>query len=465
MVVNNKVNIIIQAVDNATAPIKKMSGSFSGLKSSMESMVWPIKAVWVWMVWLWWFWLKIAWDFEQTRISFETMLWDTDKAKKLLWELSDFAAKTPFEFPEIAQAWKSLLAFWFEAENIQANLTRLWDIASWLNIPFTELSDIYGKIRVQWRLYQEDINQLTWRWIPIIWELAKQFWVTESEVKKLVETWKVWFPEIEQAFIDLTSEWSKFGWMMEKQSQSLNWVLSTLKDNLKMTLMEIMWINKEWEIAAWSLIERSKEMVTALTTVMEENKTQIQWFWETTITVIENIAKAIWFLISAIYSIWEAIWMALSSISIFIWNVTGDLQTFNETTLWIIDSIKNAFELMFWWIDSKIKAMKSTISSLKNAFSATSEKVSNLVSWQRAVWWAVTGWKTYLVWERWPELFTPSTTWSIIANKNLWTSSWMNISINMWWVSVSNSADENRLVEKIKNELTRTLQLQKYSIS
>jgi len=39
MVVNNKVNIVIQAVDKATAPIKQMSGSFSGLKSSMQSMI------------------------------------------------------------------------------------------------------------------------------------------------------------------------------------------------------------------------------------------------------------------------------------------------------------------------------------------------------------------------------------------------------------------------------------------
>lgn len=50
-------------------------------------------------------------DFEQTSASFETMLGNVDQARALLGQLSQFAAQTPFEFPEIANAGKSLLAF------------------------------------------------------------------------------------------------------------------------------------------------------------------------------------------------------------------------------------------------------------------------------------------------------------------------------------------------------------------
>jgi len=35
----------------------------------------------------------------------------------------------------------------------------------------------------------------------------------------------------------------------------------------------------------------------------------------------------------------------------------------------------------------------------------------------------------------------------------------------MWWVSVSNEADENRLVEKIKMSLTDSLQMNKFWVS
>lgn len=115
----------------------------------------------------------MAGDFEQTSIAFKTMLGDGDKASSLLKELSKFAAETPFEFPEIAKAGRSLLAFGIEAGNVQGTLRRLGDVASSLNIPLGEISEIYGKAKVQGRLFAEDINQLTGRGIPIIGELAK----------------------------------------------------------------------------------------------------------------------------------------------------------------------------------------------------------------------------------------------------------------------------------------------------
>ena len=67
-----------------------------------------------------------------------------------------------------------------------------------------------------------------------------------------------------------------------------------------------------------------------------------------------------------------------------------------------------------------------------------------------------------MVWEKWRELFTPNTSWNIVSNDKLW--GW-EININIWWITIQNEADENRLIDKIKTELTRTLQLQKIWIS
>ncbi|MFA5432303.1 MAG: tape measure protein, partial [Candidatus Paceibacterota bacterium] len=75
-----------------------------------------------------------------------------------------------------------------------------------------------------------DINQLTNRGIPIIKELAKQFGVTESEVKNLVESGDVGFEQLEQAFIDLTGEGSQFGGLMEEQAKTLPGLWSNFMD-------------------------------------------------------------------------------------------------------------------------------------------------------------------------------------------------------------------------------------------
>ncbi|MCP5535381.1 MAG: hypothetical protein H7A51_04005 [Akkermansiaceae bacterium] len=81
------------------------------------------------------------------------------------------------------------------------------------------------------------MNQLTGRGIPIIGELAKQFGVSDSQVKKLVESGKVGFPAIEQAFVSLTSEGGKFHGMMAAQSQTTTGLFSTLKDAINETFL------------------------------------------------------------------------------------------------------------------------------------------------------------------------------------------------------------------------------------
>ena len=50
-------------------------------------------------------------DFEQTKVAFTTLFGDTGKAEQTLAQLRQLAAKTPFEFPELADAGRKLIAF------------------------------------------------------------------------------------------------------------------------------------------------------------------------------------------------------------------------------------------------------------------------------------------------------------------------------------------------------------------
>lgn len=180
--------------------------------------------------------LKLAADMQTTATSFKVLLGSGEAATAMMKDLKTFAAETPFEFPEIAKAAKSLLAFGVPAEDMKKNLTMIGDIASGLNIPFGELADIYGKIRVQGRVFAEDINQLQGRGIPVVQELAKQYGVTGEEIRAMVEKGKIGFPEIEKAFQSLTGEGGKFQGMMAEQSKTINGLVSTLKDNLGQAL-------------------------------------------------------------------------------------------------------------------------------------------------------------------------------------------------------------------------------------
>jgi tape measure domain-containing protein len=167
---------------------------------------------------------------EQMQVSFEVLVGNAAKAKETIASLRKLGAETPFEFPELADAGKKLIAFGEGADTVTDTLRRIGDISSGIQAPIGEIAEIYGKARVQGRLFAEDINQLTGRGIPVIQEFAKQLGVTDAEVKKMASDGKISFANLEQAFLSLTSEGGKFGGMMARQSRTVGGLWSTLKD-------------------------------------------------------------------------------------------------------------------------------------------------------------------------------------------------------------------------------------------
>lgn len=183
--------------------------------------------------------LRAAANLETAQVAFATMLGSGEQAASLLADLQKFGAETPFEFPEIQQAARSLLAFGTSADEMIPTLTTLGDIASGVGMPFGELAQIYGKAKVQGRLFMEDVNQLTGRGIPVIQEFAKQFGVSESEVRGLVESGQIGFPQLQEALQSLTGEGGRFQGMMQAQSETMGGLVSTFRDNVTGALVTV----------------------------------------------------------------------------------------------------------------------------------------------------------------------------------------------------------------------------------
>lgn len=178
-------------------------------------------------------------NMEQAEIAFGVLFKSVSTAKTVLSGLSDFAAETPFELPELTSAAKSLAAFGIAANDVVPELRMLGDISAGIGAPITEIATLYGKAKVQGRLFAKDINELTGRGIPVIGELAKQFGVAENKVQDLVTEGKIGFPEVQKAFQAMTGSGGQFEKLMEKQSKSLGGIWSTLKDNIGLTLSGI----------------------------------------------------------------------------------------------------------------------------------------------------------------------------------------------------------------------------------
>lgn len=174
--------------------------------------------------------INVRGQFQQLEIAFSTMLKSKEAADKLMTELVDIAAKTPFDLQGVAQSAKQMIAYGSSAENVGDELVMLGNVAAGVGSQLSEIAYLYGTLRTQGRAYAVDIRQFAGRGIPIYEELAKLLGVTKDEVSGLVKEGKVGFKEVEQAFKNMTSESGIYYNLMQEQSKSLTGQISNLKD-------------------------------------------------------------------------------------------------------------------------------------------------------------------------------------------------------------------------------------------
>ena len=174
--------------------------------------------------------MNVRGEFQQLEIAFGTMLKSKEKADKLMAELVDIAAKTPFDLQGVASSAKQMLAYGSSAESVGKELVMLGNVAAGVGAQLGDIAYLYGTLRTQGRAYAVDIRQFAGRGIPIYEELAKVMGVTKDEVSDLVSQGKVGFKEVEQAFQNMTKEGGMYFNLMQEQSKSLTGQISNLGD-------------------------------------------------------------------------------------------------------------------------------------------------------------------------------------------------------------------------------------------
>lgn len=183
--------------------------------------------------------IQVRGEFQQLEVAFTTMLGSSEKANVLMAQLTETAAKTPFDLQGVANGARQLLAYGTSAEDVNETLIRLGNIAAGLSQPLGDLVYLYGTTMTQGRLYTLDLNQFTGRGIPMIKELAKEFGVAESEIRGMVEAGMIGFPEVQKVIQNLTNEGGMFFNLMQEQSKTITGQISNIGDSFSMMLNEI----------------------------------------------------------------------------------------------------------------------------------------------------------------------------------------------------------------------------------
>lgn len=206
--------------------------------------------------------------FQQLEIKFTSMLQSGEKAQKLMGELVNFAATTPFDLKGVSQSATQLVAYGTAADDVIDRLTRLGNIAAGLSQPIGDLVYLYGTSMTQGKLMTQDLNQFAGRGVPIFEELAKVIGVNKDEIRELAEQGKISFSYLEQVVDNLTNKGGMFFNLMEEQAKAVSGKISNIGDNIDVMFNEMGqasdgFINTALDGTAF-LIEHYKEVGTVL---------------------------------------------------------------------------------------------------------------------------------------------------------------------------------------------------------
>lgn len=171
-------------------------------------------------------------EMEQYTTSLEVMLGSTEKASAMIAEMREFAAKTPLTLDNVISSGTMLMSYGVDESNLIGTMTKLGDLASGNAEKMDRITLAYGQMLAKGKVTGEELRQMTEAGVPLQTALAESIGVTGEEFSKMVSKGEVGIDALNKAITELTTGDGKFAGMMEKQSQTMQGMLSTMQDNI-----------------------------------------------------------------------------------------------------------------------------------------------------------------------------------------------------------------------------------------
>jgi tape measure domain-containing protein len=172
-------------------------------------------------------------ELESQSRSLAILAGSAEKAGKIIKELQDLGAVTPFTSTELIDSAKRLQAFGVEADKVVETTRRLADASGATGAELSGLVTAYGQVQAKGRLQGEELLQFQERGIGLQQELRKMYGMTGEEFQKALEKGQIGAKAVEVALQRLTDVGGKYANGAIAQSDTLNGKLSTLQDSFQ----------------------------------------------------------------------------------------------------------------------------------------------------------------------------------------------------------------------------------------
>lgn len=169
---------------------------------------------------------------EQQRVNLETMTGDKKTGDNLLGSIIKMSDVTPFESKDLVENSKLLLQFGLNAKQVMPVLHQLGDISGANAEKMQSLSVAFGKTVSEGKLTGRTLQEMIFAGFNPLNELVKTTGKSQAELRKEMDKGVISTQMVYQAMEHATGPMGRFHNLMQKQSQTLGGLWSTMMDHI-----------------------------------------------------------------------------------------------------------------------------------------------------------------------------------------------------------------------------------------
>ena len=178
--------------------------------------------------------VKAGADMEKLEVGFRSITGGAKEAAKMVSQLNEFAAGTPFQLDNISRAARQLLAVGVAESDLTRELRMLGDIAAASGNQIEDIAAIFAKVQAKGKVELENLNQLAERGIPIFDKLRE----VTGDANMEFGAGAVSVQEFNDALKGMVEQGGFASDSMQELSRTTHGLATTLMDNLGIALSQ-----------------------------------------------------------------------------------------------------------------------------------------------------------------------------------------------------------------------------------
>ncbi len=183
--------------------------------------------------------VKSGMEQEMRDTSFEVLFGGVDNAKKMINDISDYAAKSPYGKVGLSEATQMMAGFGIAQEKIMPNLKAIGDIAMGDANKFSSLTLAFSQMSSTGKLTGQDLLQMINAGFNPLEQMSKTTGKSIGYLKEQMGKGLISSQMVTQAFQDATKEGGLYHGMIDKISNTAAGQWATALDNLEEKLLNL----------------------------------------------------------------------------------------------------------------------------------------------------------------------------------------------------------------------------------